>query len=274
MSWSDNSRVQRFGWLFALLISLGAWAGTLVLVNDREPTASALVVAPLAEEVDTDPEILPLSPVEYRNVALSYRDKGDTTFNYLASPEARGDVLAFYAALIHSEEIASIIIQESERYALSPSLAVALAWEESRFVPTAVNRNRTSIDRGLFQLNNRSFPQLSEEEFFDLETNVKHGIAHLKWCLDHAGNEVSGLAMYNAGTSRVRKNTTPQKTLDYVHRILSFKNGIDELFEEEMRHSWYLMADGSVRSVAPVQVDLVAAVRERPRGLFRSRDID
>lgn len=274
MSLFAHRSTRRYSWILPLIASLGAWGGTLFLVLDREPTEHMQAAVPLAEELVSEPDAPPLSPIEYRNVALSYRNKGDTTFNYLASPEARGDVLAFYSALIHSEEIATIILQEAERYGLSPSLAVALAWEESRFVPTAVNRNRTSIDRGLFQLNNRSFPQLAEEDFFDLETNVKHGLAHLKWCLDHAGNEVSGLAMYNAGTTRVRKNTTPQKTLNYVHRILSFKDGIDELFEEEMRHAWYLMADGSVRSVAPVQVELVATVRERPKGIFRYRDID
>lgn len=99
----------------------------------------------------------------------------------------------------------------------------------------AVNKNKNaSIDRGLFQLNNRSFPQLAEEEFFDPAVSAKYGMAHLRFCLNVAGNEVSALAMYNAGTTKVRSNNTPQSTLNYVGKIMAYQEKLDRLFADEV----------------------------------------
>ena len=95
-----------------------------------------------------------------------------------------------------------------------------------------VNKNtNASIDRGLFQLNNNSFPDLIEEEYFDPYISAKYGLAHLRFCLDTAGNEVAALAMYNAGTRRVKIGETPQVTLNYVSKIMDYKDGLDDLFE-------------------------------------------
>ncbi|UKI53636.1 MAG: transglycosylase SLT domain-containing protein [Treponema sp.] len=61
------------------------------------------------------------------------------------------------------------ILEEAEKNDIPLSLAFALAYTESHYNVNAVNKNRnSSIDRGLFQLNNRSFPQLKEEDFFNL----------------------------------------------------------------------------------------------------------
>ena len=59
-------------------------------------------------------------------------------------------------------------------------------------------------------------------------------MSHLKFCLNTAGNEVSALAMYNAGTGRVRSNKTPQSTLNYVGKIMSYQKMLDQLFEEQV----------------------------------------
>ena len=40
--------------------------------------------------------------------------------------------------------------------------------------------------------------------------------------------------MYNAGTNRVRKNQTPQMTLNYVSTIMNYKNGLNELFSVQI----------------------------------------
>ena len=88
-------------------------------------------------------------------------------------------------------------------------------------------RNAASIDRGLFQLNDKSFPELSAEEMFDPETNARNGLTHLRFCMDQSGNEVTALAMYNAGSTKVRNGGTPKRTLDYVSRILAFRETLD-----------------------------------------------
>jgi hypothetical protein len=148
---------------------------------------------------------------------------------------SRDRVVYFFGTITHSNEMAAIILTNANAFNISPSLAFALCWEESRYNPLAVNRkNRNeSIDRGLFQLNNRSFPKLREEDFFNPSINAYYGMAHLRWCIDTGGSEVAGLAMYNAGTTRVRQDNTPKNTLDYISRVLEYQRRIEEFFRSE-----------------------------------------
>jgi len=149
-------------------------------------------------------------------------------------PESRSRVIGFFAEICPSIEIAEIILDSANVNNISPALALALAWEESRLNPLAVNaKNRDgSIDRGLFQLNNRSFPGLDNQSFFDPEINAKYGMSHLRHCLNTGGTEIAALAMYNAGTNRVRNSGTPKTTLDYISRILDNRQEIERRFME------------------------------------------
>jgi hypothetical protein len=147
----------------------------------------------------------------------------------------RPEVLAFFGALSGSEELAALILDAAFRFNIPPALAFALCWEESRYNPRAANlsnRNKT-VDRGLFQLNSASFSKLSEADFFDPAINAYYGMSHLRWCLDSAGSEVAGLAMYNAGTNKVHAGATPKQTLDYVGRIQESRREIEDRFQEE-----------------------------------------
>jgi soluble lytic murein transglycosylase-like protein len=83
-------------------------------------------------------------------------------------------------------------------------------------------------------LNNRSFPQLEEEDFFNPAVSAKYGMSHLRFCLNVAGNEVTGLAMYNAGTNKVRSGRTPESTLNYVGKIKAYQDKLEKLFAEEV----------------------------------------
>ena len=143
-------------------------------------------------------------------------------------------VTAFFRDLCGSREIAELILSNAAEFGVSPSLAFSLSWEESRYNTRAFNRNRNNtVDRGLFQLNSASFPNLEEEDFYDPGINTRYGIAHLRWCLDNAGTEVAALAMYNAGHHRIHSGGTPRSTLDYVSRILRRQHKIEELFLDE-----------------------------------------
>lgn len=75
---------------------------------------------------------------------------------------SRADVLWFYNHIIGNEAITKTILENANKNNISPALAFALAWEESRYQTRAVNKNSSSIDRGLFQLNNKAFPALGE----------------------------------------------------------------------------------------------------------------
>jgi hypothetical protein len=169
--------------------------------------------------------------------------KNDPVLIYFRDPEYREWVTDFFTALCSSREIAQAILDNTDEFDVPPALAFALSWEESRFNPRAVNRqNRNgSVDRGLFQLNNRSFPDLELAAFFDIKSNARSGVGHLRYCIDSADSEISALAMYNAGTGRVRSTGAPEVTLNYISRILENRRKIESRFharlikEEEKR---------------------------------------
>ncbi len=150
-------------------------------------------------------------------------------------PRYRTLVLEFFSNQTGSEHIAELILRESERQGLPASLTFALAWTESRFDPYAVNYNHSSIDRGVFQLNNRSFPKLHEEQFFDPEINIEHGVAYLKYCLERGENQITALAMYNAGPRRVTERGAPLVTLEYINKILSYREQLQRDFESKLK---------------------------------------
>jgi soluble lytic murein transglycosylase-like protein len=213
-------------------------------------STTLIVVVGFGIGLGNDPAWVSLHPDEYREAVLKEKHRSDPMLALYRDRGAKEDVVAFFTAVLNSEELAKVILKRAEEYDVSPSLAAAIGWEESRFDPAAVNRNKASVDRGLFQLNSKSFPKLQERDFFNPDVNARFGIAHLRWCLDLGGSEVSGLAMYNAGTTRVRADNTPKKTLDYIARVLAFRDGLDALFTREVGSRWLVDADGGVRSLA------------------------
>jgi soluble lytic murein transglycosylase-like protein len=136
------------------------------------------------------------------------------------------------------------------KFGVRPSLSFALALEESDFKVDALNKNGDSVDRGLFQLNSKSYPRLDIPSFYDPGTNARYGISHLKSCLVQAGNEVAALAMYNAGNGRVERGATPQKTLNYISRILAYDNNISSLFAAKVMVAARSAAPGIARLIA------------------------
>jgi soluble lytic murein transglycosylase-like protein len=132
-----------------------------------------------------------------------------------------------------SREVAEAILSNASVCNVAPALAFSLCAEESDYNPRALNRNKNeTVDRGLFQLNNASFPKLKIEDFYDTGVNAQYGLSHLRWCLNSAGTEIAALAMYNAGETRVRSAGTPKSTLDYVSRILNRQRKIEGLFAD------------------------------------------
>jgi hypothetical protein len=154
--------------------------------------------------------------------------------------ESKDQVIDFFSSICADPEIAGAILSNANEYDIPPALAVALAWEESRFDPLALNtRNRDgSVDRGLFQLNSHSFPRLELQVYFNPYSNARYAMGHLRYCLNTGGSDVAALAMYNAGTNRVNSVGTPKTTLDYISRILYNRWEIENLFREQ--ESWFI----------------------------------
>lgn len=181
--------------------------------------------------LELDSEVLSLA-INSKKLPASIEDKNsvDAIAVYYKSLITKNSVVDFFTALTNSTPIAVAILDNAVKHQVPASLAFAIAYEESRFDPRALNKNDTTVDRGLFQLNSSTFPQMSENEAFDPSHNAKEGIKYFKHILDASGNEVSALAMYNAGRTRVSQRGAPVTTLDYISRILNYEKNINSLF--------------------------------------------
>jgi hypothetical protein len=188
-------------------------------------------------------------------------EQQDHTLELYRGTESRELVVDFFTQLCPSREIAEAILVGADWFNIPAPLAFALAWEESQFNPLAVNaKNRDgSIDRGLFQLNNRTFPQMELQAFFSPDVNSWHGMSHLRYCLDTGSTEVAALAIYNAGAGRVGTSGAPKSTLDYISRILDNKRKIENSFLE-METWWY---QEQQMEIAPL-ADIAEEKSDRP----------
>jgi soluble lytic murein transglycosylase-like protein len=174
-------------------------------------------------------ELYFFSPYRPAAVLASYTTNGDPGLALYRDPSSRGTVENFYIGVAGDARIGSIILEQASAYDIPLPLAFALAWGESQFNPLAFNRNPQSVDRGLFQLNNRTFPRLRVDDFYDPQTNARLGLKHLRFCLNEADSELVALAMYNAGAVKVRKGT-PYTTLNHIARILEYRTKLEKDF--------------------------------------------
>src|SRR5690349_21423565 len=72
--------------------------------------------------------------------------------------------------------IMSVVLHYSAQYKVEPQLVMAVIQTESRFNP---DETGTKGEIGLMQLMPSEFPDYTEEQLFDIETNIRLGIAHL-----------------------------------------------------------------------------------------------
>jgi hypothetical protein len=150
-------------------------------------------------------------------------------------PALRDAVIDFFVSLTGNEEVALVNLYYADKYKISPFLIFALIYQESGFRPTVVSLNSSSVDRGLYQLNSKTFPNLQDDDFFNVDTNVRHGISHLIWCLKQAkGNESKALAIYNAGYGRVMTGSIPLSTQAYVRNIHAYKDRMARQFKTSL----------------------------------------
>ncbi|GHV42004.1 hypothetical protein AGMMS49546_19270 [Spirochaetia bacterium] len=193
----------------------------------------------------------------------------DTVYDHYREPATRDWVISFFARICGSRDIAEAVLTNAENYNISPSLAFALCWEESRYHVSAINRHNRdgSIDRGLFQLNNRSFPSLTDADFFNPRVNAWYGMGHLRFCLDSGGSEIAALAMYNAGAGRVRSTGTPKNTLDYVSRILASRRKIDALFRSETERALEMLPGSGSTGTEALELGLSPDSEASPQDL-------
>lgn len=235
---SNFSSTCFFSVIFSLLMGAGVFS-IVYFIPKEEPIDLSLIetaIIPQEEEFPDEEDISEyihdyVSEVTFQSLD-NVKDKGLTLYRQSMS---RPSVEAFYTKITGNKDVTNAILNYAEINDIPLSLAFALAHTESKFKVNAVGHNTNgTTDRGLFQLNSATFPKLTEEDFFDPYISAKYGLAHLKQCLKSAGNSVSALAMYNAGQGRVSSNKTPQITLNYIGKIISYQNRLDDMFTDEV----------------------------------------
>ena len=112
-------------------------------------------------------ELYFFGPQRPATVLAGYAGESDPGLALYRDPRSRRAVESFYAAVAGDAQIGRIILQQASAYEIPLPLAFALAWGESQFNTRAFNRNPQSVDRGLFQLNSRTFPRVKADDFYE-----------------------------------------------------------------------------------------------------------
>jgi len=146
-------------------------------------------------------------------------------------PVSMGPPAASDAPVVHESEIAAIaatlsrrptgltadevaavartIVVEARRYALEPSLVLAVMHVESRFYNFAVSPvgaiglMQVMPDTGAYLAARIGIDWVGPETLFDPTTNVRLGVAYLRELSDRYGNLETALAAYNWGPGRI-----------------------------------------------------------------------
>lgn len=122
----------------------------------------------------------------------------------------------------------SVLLAESRRNKLDPSLVAALIRQESNFTPRATSgagarglmQVMPAVGRGLART--FGYPEWNDALLYQPDVNVQLGTHHLARALDNYSNPALALAAYNAGESRVKRWITKGGATDpelFVERI-------------------------------------------------------
>jgi soluble lytic murein transglycosylase-like protein len=136
-------------------------------------------------------------------------------------------VTEYYSRLTQDRSVAVAILETCDSLGINPSLAFAIAWNESHFDPRAVSYNSSTIDRGLFQLNSETFSQLDRKTVFDPRANALHGLTFYKMAYDKLGTEEKALGYYNSGIGLVSQRPYPRSTQIYIKRVMADRAQMD-----------------------------------------------
>ncbi|EKB5322707.1 transglycosylase SLT domain-containing protein [Salmonella enterica] len=109
-------------------------------------------------------------------------------------------------------------------YHIDPDLLRAIAWNESRFVPTAIGKNTDkSIDVGVMQINSQHFSQLSsvgitkDHLYTDPCMNIYTGAYFLAVAFKRWGVSWQAVGAYNAGFRQSERQSL--RRLQYARKI-------------------------------------------------------
>lgn len=140
------------------------------------------------------------------------------------TPSASFDLDGYLSALSPAKrKLADLIRRHAARYGIDVRIALAIALAESNLDALAVSPKNA---QGVMQLIPATQERFGVKDAFDAESNIKGGLAYLKWLKARFDGDWSLVAAaYNAGEGTVdRHGGIPpyRETAGYVRRVLFF----------------------------------------------------
>lgn len=123
-----------------------------------------------------------------------------------------------------TSDIQSQITAAALQQGVDPSLALAVAQQESSFNPNAVSKPNANgtVDYGLFQINSSNLASFGVSNPLDPTQNINAGVTYLGQLLtQYNGDQSKALAAYNAGPGAVASGNIPSSTQSYVAAVLA-----------------------------------------------------
>ena len=201
--------VIEIGLMAIAILLLSAYSPDFIRAEEFHGLNNALIPTPIME-------LAPMEGYSFSNFQLDLK-----TFQ-LQELERQ-----YYASLTGDIKIVDSIIAYN-RGRMPLDLLFAMIERESRFNMYATNTNVDdetgeilSVDRGLFQLNSLSYPDMVESDFFNLDINIPTGIGHIVGDYVWADKNLKmALYAYNAGRTKVEDNRVPRSTYEYAEYIV------------------------------------------------------
>ena len=134
-----------------------------------------------------------------------------------------------------ARKLASLIVDECDKYDLDPYLILAVIQIESEFTPKAVSGQgaiglmQVMPATGKFLAKELGISYNGKHTLYDPFINVKLGIHYLSFLEDRFDSTENALAAYNYGPTRYESTLSLKKTPPrYVRKVLDFKDFLEE----------------------------------------------
>jgi LysM repeat protein len=126
-------------------------------------------------------------------------------------------------------EVASLLGQHAAAYGVDPSLARAIAWQESRWNQTARSHAGAIGVMQLMPVTARWLGSDVVGRHLDptrLEDNIEGGVAYLAWLSDRSTSERQTIGAYYQGLQSLADIGPYDDTKDYVRSVLAFRGRV------------------------------------------------
>ena len=158
-------------------------------------------------------------------------------------PSSSDNIVTLYEQL--PQDIKQYAFEKCSRRGISYSLFLAIAYNESRFQPDAVNINKNgTVDRGMCQINDSCHKFLQSkgifqttDQLFNVYINIDCFIALMEYHMSYTKNEYQSLLGYQVGEGAYKNKYANGNLTNKTHQsVWNKKCEMDEYFKENELH--------------------------------------